>query len=82
VEHLPREGNGTSRSPEQRLMLAALTAVRLADADRLAVTDMYNRRTGLEDLLNEVARALPAVSDAITHTYLSHLQASRHLGML
>jgi uncharacterized circularly permuted ATP-grasp superfamily protein/uncharacterized alpha-E superfamily protein len=82
VEHLPREGNGTSRSPEQRLMLAALTAVRLADAERLAVTDLYNRRTGLEDLLNEVARALPAVSDAITHTYLSHLQASRHLGII
>jgi uncharacterized circularly permuted ATP-grasp superfamily protein/uncharacterized alpha-E superfamily protein len=82
VEHLPREGDGTSRSAEQRLMLAALTAVRLADADRLAATDANGRRTGLEELLNEVARALPAVSDAITHTYLSHLQASRHLGML
>jgi uncharacterized circularly permuted ATP-grasp superfamily protein/uncharacterized alpha-E superfamily protein len=82
VEHLPREGDGTARSAEQRLMLAALTAVRLADADRLAVAGANNRRTGLEELLNEVGRALPAVSDAITHTYLSHLQASRHLAML
>ncbi len=81
VERLPRDADGTSRSPEQRLMLAALTAVRLADADRLAVADEGHRRTALEELLNEVARALPAVSDAITHTYLSHLQASRHLAV-
>ncbi len=79
VDHLPRDGDGTTRSPEQRLMLGALTAVRLADADRMAVADAFNRRIVLEELLNEVARALPGVSDAITQTYLSHLEPSRHL---
>jgi uncharacterized circularly permuted ATP-grasp superfamily protein/uncharacterized alpha-E superfamily protein len=104
IEHLPRDGDGTSRSTEQRLMLSALTSVRLADADRLAVVNspathvaganvpeveshaddstdntFPGRRTALEALLNEVARALPAVSDAVTQTYLSHLQTSRHL---
>jgi uncharacterized circularly permuted ATP-grasp superfamily protein/uncharacterized alpha-E superfamily protein len=94
IEHLPRDANGTSRSTEQRLMLAALTAVRLADADRLALVqnargdsggaetagaDSDGRRIELEALLNETARALPAVSDAVTQTYLSHLQISRHL---
>jgi uncharacterized alpha-E superfamily protein len=99
IEHLPRDANGTSRSAEQRLMLSALTAVRLADADGLAVMNTHGantseveanevdhprprlegRRTALEALLNETARALPAVSDAVTHTYLSHLQTSRHL---
>jgi uncharacterized circularly permuted ATP-grasp superfamily protein/uncharacterized alpha-E superfamily protein len=80
VEHLPREDNGAARSAEQRLMLAALTAVRLADADALAETDDCNCRLGLEHLLNEVAGSLPGVSDAITQTYLIHLQAARHLG--
>ncbi len=103
IEHLPRDGDGTSRSIEQRLMLSALTSVRLADADRLAeVTTLVmnaaavavsesdhqvdsaqnnvpGRRIALEAVLDEVARALPAVSDAVTHTYLSHLQTSRHL---
>ena len=82
VDHLPRDTEGTTLSTEQRLMLGALTAVRLADADRLAMTDAIGRRIGLEDLLNEVARALPAVSDAITQTYLSHLEPSRHLAMM
>jgi uncharacterized circularly permuted ATP-grasp superfamily protein/uncharacterized alpha-E superfamily protein len=80
VEHLPRDDDGAARSVEQRLMLGALTSVRLADADRLAESDSQNCRMGLENLLNEVARGLPAVSDAITQTYLSHLQAPRHLG--
>ena len=99
IEHLPRDSNGTSRSTEQRLMLSALTAVRLADADRLARVDStrvdstgvdstgvdstgaapHGRRTELEALLDETARALPAISDAVTQTYLSHLQTSRHL---
>jgi uncharacterized alpha-E superfamily protein len=81
VEHLPREPTGTARSPEQRLILSALTAARLADADRLAAVDDQGRRGALEELLNDTARALPAVSDAITHTYLSHLQTSRHLAI-
>ncbi|MGE5194135.1 MAG: alpha-E domain-containing protein, partial [Deltaproteobacteria bacterium] len=71
VERLPRDADATLRPPEQRLMMAALTAVRLADAERLTVTDEQNVRTGLEELLNEVGRALPAVSDAIAQTYLS-----------
>ena len=99
IEHLPRDASSTSRSTEQRLMLSALTAVRLADSDRLALADAsgtdanagasngvdssaapsHGRRVELEALLDETARALPAISDAVTHTYLSHLQTSRHL---
>ncbi|HLJ09534.1 MAG TPA: circularly permuted type 2 ATP-grasp protein [Planctomycetaceae bacterium] len=79
LERLPRDADGAARRPEQRLMLAALTAVRLGDADRLAAVDPSGRRADLEQLLNEAAQSLPAVSDAITQTYLSHLQASRQL---
>jgi uncharacterized circularly permuted ATP-grasp superfamily protein/uncharacterized alpha-E superfamily protein len=78
VERLPRAADLPGRSPEQRLMLSALSALRLADVAQLAQADQ-GRRTALEDLLRRLGAALPAVSDALTQTYLSHLQTSRHL---
>jgi hypothetical protein len=39
VEHLPRETEHPGRGPEQRLMLSALTSLRLADVERLAQPD-------------------------------------------
>jgi len=81
-ERLPREIESAAHSPEQRLLQTVLTAVRAADADRLAACDEGIRRTELEALLNEVGRALRGISDAITHTYLSHLEASRHLALV
>jgi uncharacterized circularly permuted ATP-grasp superfamily protein/uncharacterized alpha-E superfamily protein len=82
VEHLPREGARPGRSPEQRLMLSSLTALRLADIHQLAGFDECGGRPALDDLLNRLGSALPALSDAITQTYLSHLQPSRHLAAL
>jgi uncharacterized circularly permuted ATP-grasp superfamily protein/uncharacterized alpha-E superfamily protein len=72
VERLPREGEGLPRPAEHRLVTATLTAVRLADVNRLAAADERRFRPGLDKLLGEVGRALPAVSDAIIRTYLSH----------
>jgi uncharacterized circularly permuted ATP-grasp superfamily protein/uncharacterized alpha-E superfamily protein len=79
VEHLPREAGRADRSPEQRLMLQALTALRLADVRQLAGFDECGGRPALDELLGRLAAALPALSDALTQTYLSHLQTSRHL---
>jgi uncharacterized circularly permuted ATP-grasp superfamily protein/uncharacterized alpha-E superfamily protein len=79
IENLPQGTNSASRSPEQRIMLAALTALRLAEVEQLAETDGHGRRTHLEALLARLAADLPALSDSITRNYLSHLQASRHL---
>jgi uncharacterized circularly permuted ATP-grasp superfamily protein/uncharacterized alpha-E superfamily protein len=79
VNHLPRPVPRVGRAPEQRLTLAALNGVRLAEPDRLAaVAD--GRRPGLSELLELVGAVLPALSDTITQQYLSHLQTSRHLG--
>lgn len=80
VEHLPRETTHPGRSPEQRLMLAALTALRLADVERLAQPDAEGARPHLEELLGRLATELPSLSESITRHYLSHLQTSRHLG--
>jgi uncharacterized circularly permuted ATP-grasp superfamily protein/uncharacterized alpha-E superfamily protein len=77
VSNLPRPRRA-GRGPEERLALAALGSVRLAEAEKLAVVTDHVR-PGLRALLDEVGAALPALSDIITQQYLSHLQASRHL---
>lgn len=78
VNHLPRPSRGAGRSAEQRHTLGALNAVRLAEVDKLAaVTD--GSRVALAELLESLLVSLPALSDAITEQYLSHLQTSRHL---
>jgi hypothetical protein len=68
------------RSPEQRLILSALTAMRLADIEQLARPNGAGVRGDLEQLLTKMNADLPILSDIITSHYLSHLQASRHLG--
>ncbi|HLQ43409.1 MAG TPA: circularly permuted type 2 ATP-grasp protein, partial [Planctomycetaceae bacterium] len=80
VEDLPRETTSRlRRSPEQRLMLSSLTELRLANADQLAELDESGCRPQLKELLDRLSDNLPALSDALTHTYLSHLQTSRQL---
>lgn len=81
VEHLPRDQRRPTRSAEQRLILATLTALRLVDVTELAQADGSGRRRELTELLSRLATDLPALSEAVTLTYLSHLQVSRHLGV-
>ncbi|MDR3636941.1 MAG: circularly permuted type 2 ATP-grasp protein [Isosphaeraceae bacterium] len=77
IDDLPRVDTSPGRSPEQRLMLGALTRVRVADIDRLARADADGRRTGLDDLLARLEADLPVLADSLTRHYLSHLQVSR-----
>jgi len=79
VERLPRDATRPGRSPEQRLMLSVLAELRLADIDLTAQPDPTGFRPLLDALLGGLVSSLPALSDAITQTYLSHLQTSRHL---
>jgi uncharacterized alpha-E superfamily protein len=80
VENLPRDKTRPGRSLEERIMLSCLTALRLADVDQLARVDAGGTRPQLNELLGRLASQLPTLSDSITLNYLSHLQASRHLG--
>jgi uncharacterized alpha-E superfamily protein len=79
VDSLPRDATSPARSPEQRLMLSALTRVRLADVDPLTRVETHGHRPQLQALLSQLGGELPALSDLITRTYLSHLQTARHL---
>ena len=78
VEHLPRKGGLAGRSPEERLALAAVTAVQLAEVPALSRV-VEGQRPALQNLLDQVMKILPEFSDVLTQQYLSHLQTSRHL---
>ncbi len=80
IERLPRDPALPGRSTEQRLVLANLTELRLADLDTLARGEESGRRTRLVDLLSKLETDLPVLSDIIAASYFSHLQTSRHLG--
>jgi uncharacterized alpha-E superfamily protein len=82
IDDLPRVDTAPGRSPEQRLMLAALTRVRVADIDLLARADDQGRRAALDDLLARLEADLPVLSDSLTRHYLSHLQVSRQFATL
>ena len=79
VEHLPRNHARPSLSPAQRLALMALSSLRLAEIDVLCEVSEDGRRPHLETLLIRLHTDLPALSDAMTHHYLSHAESSRHL---
>jgi uncharacterized circularly permuted ATP-grasp superfamily protein/uncharacterized alpha-E superfamily protein len=79
VEHLPREAGPIGPSAEQRIMLSALTELRLAGPARLAEISGAQGRRELDSLLQNLEHELTALSDTITRTYLSLLQPARHL---
>jgi uncharacterized circularly permuted ATP-grasp superfamily protein/uncharacterized alpha-E superfamily protein len=79
VRELPREGEIIGPSPEERIVLEALTAVRLASVAQLARVDAAGRRPELAELLTQLFIALPALSEAISQSYLSHAQMPRQL---
>jgi uncharacterized circularly permuted ATP-grasp superfamily protein/uncharacterized alpha-E superfamily protein len=83
VDHLaalPTQSAGGTRTPQQRIAIAAQAELQLADADALARTDAAGKRPALETLLTRLADQLPALSDSLSSSYLSHAAVSRNLG--
>jgi uncharacterized circularly permuted ATP-grasp superfamily protein/uncharacterized alpha-E superfamily protein len=79
IDRLPRDPAIPGRGAEQRLVLANLTEVRLAELDALVHPDETGRRPRLERLLGRLEADLPVLSNIIAASYFSHLQTSRHL---
>jgi len=79
VEHLPRDRSRPSLSPAQHLAMTMLTSLRLSEIDTLCAVSGDGRRSYLATLLTRLLTDLPALSDTITHHYLSHVESSRHL---
>jgi uncharacterized alpha-E superfamily protein len=77
-ESLPRR-EGTVLSNEQRLVLAILSDLRLAQVHRLAEVDASGLRHNLERLLHQTGQRLSELASSISHTYLVHAGPSRQL---
>ncbi len=78
VDRLPRSTVDGPRSIEQRLALALLNAVRLADPYELARLDAKDYRSVLAKLLDRVVDILPKLADAISGKFLIHAGLQRH----
>ena len=79
VENLPRDRTQAMRSPEQRIALSMLTAVRTADAETLRRLPRHAERSKLDRLLGRIFDQLPRLSDLIAHKYLVHAGTPRQL---
>ena len=72
VAALPRARVTPLLTPEAKSVLKALSAVRLADLERLARSDLQGRRAALDELLGELELDLPLIGDQLTLAYLAH----------
>ncbi|WP_437206134.1 circularly permuted type 2 ATP-grasp protein [Planctomicrobium sp. SH664] len=81
VDELPRDGQQAVRSPEQRLALSLLNAVRLAEVHELALATQYGQREALDRLLKRLCDQLPKLSDAMSSRFLIHAGLPRHFGI-
>jgi uncharacterized alpha-E superfamily protein len=80
VTTFPPKAVVARRSTEERLVLEALTALRLADLDRLLrVSAGREGREELEQLLSRLGFLLGALSEAITHNYFRQTDLPQQL---
>ncbi|HKP56985.1 MAG TPA: circularly permuted type 2 ATP-grasp protein [Polyangiales bacterium] len=80
VRALPRSVDDPLRTREERVALAAVTSVRLVDVEALCEVNAQAERPLLQAHLQELGRHLPAMSDAITESYLVHAVPRRAFG--
>jgi uncharacterized alpha-E superfamily protein len=76
--HVRSAGAAGARTLDERLALAALARVRLADVAELCRVDA-GKRLKLAELLARTLGDLPALSDALTRSYLSHAGEARRI---
>ena len=80
VAELPRTELVSGRSRAQKLMLRALTGIRLAEIDRLIQPNAEgDQREALDKELETVCDDLAAVSDALTAQYFRHEEQPHNL---
>ncbi len=69
-----------ARSAEQKIALALITHLRLADIAGLSSRSEDGRRGELDRLLDNVMVELPHLSDLIARSYFSHAAATHTIG--
>lgn len=78
---LPGDSTEPMRTPEQRVVLAAQSMLRLTDVEGLCTADAFGVRTHLVRFLEQLSAHLWHLSDTLTQTYLMHTANSRQLGL-
>lgn len=71
IGKLPKSADDAMRTPDQRLILELLTKVRLADVEKLSQLGPDRRRTELAELLGDLIKELPHLSELISRQYFS-----------
>ena len=74
IDTLPQTGKGQERTEVQRMALAMLSDVRIADVVRLAKTNADGIRPELVALLGAIAGQIPPLTDALTRRYFSMIE--------
>ena len=77
IDNLPRGDHDPARNEAQRLVLPALTRLRVAEIGPLARTDKSGYRGDLERLLDGLEDEIPRISEALSQHYFTHLQRPR-----
>ncbi len=75
VDELPQSSAGPGRAPEQRVIMAGLTDLRLSDIAELCRVSASGRRAELDALLDAILAGLPKASEHIARNYFSHAEA-------
>lgn len=79
VRSLARDESDVVRTSEQKLVLSAQASLRLADVESFCTVNGAGDRRQLDKFLSLLASDLRALSDSISHTYLTHTVDSRQL---
>jgi uncharacterized circularly permuted ATP-grasp superfamily protein/uncharacterized alpha-E superfamily protein len=80
VSRLPSNGSSSYRNLENRLIIQATSALHLVDINMLAdLEHSETAREALNTLLDELIAPMAALSNAISHSHFSHVEAPRQL---
>ncbi|OUW77839.1 MAG: hypothetical protein CBD74_11970 [Saprospirales bacterium TMED214] len=79
IDHLPTDPSDFSLGHDQRIAESLQHLVRMSQPSNLAVVDASGRRADLKQLLHQLMRDLPNLSNAITARYLIHTSSTQKL---
>jgi uncharacterized alpha-E superfamily protein len=77
IDRLPRNESTTPRTSAQRIILSALTRLRVAELGPMARDHASGYRGALDALLGQLEDELPVLSDQLSREYFAHLQPPR-----
>jgi uncharacterized circularly permuted ATP-grasp superfamily protein/uncharacterized alpha-E superfamily protein len=82
IDRLPRSEGTSPRSSAQRIILSALTRLRVAEIAPLVQDYGSGYRGALDALLGQLDNEIPALSEQLSRDYFAHLQPPRHFSRI